>query len=71
MAGGGQSWGHVCRERSPLQRTVHILLECVLVYYCQKVIANWPTILNVSRDKYSIVNIFERHFNCFELYKDD
>ena len=34
MHGGGhawQGWGHVWQERWPLQQTVHILLECILV----------------------------------------
>ena len=36
--GGGHAWqggmhgrGHACQERRPLQRTVRIILECILV----------------------------------------
>ena len=32
MHGGGHAWwGRAWQERQPLQRTVHILLECILV----------------------------------------
>ena len=33
MAGGMHGWGHAWQERQPPQRTVRILLECILVIH--------------------------------------
>ena len=33
MAGGCTWWGSAWQERRPLQRTVRILLECILVFF--------------------------------------
>ena len=37
----GVGRGHAWQERWPLQRTVHILLECILVELCLKIYDLW------------------------------
>ena len=34
MAGEHAWWGHACQERRPLQQTLRILRECILVSGC-------------------------------------
>ena len=49
--GGHAWWGHAWQERQPLQQTLRILLECILVLqeFCKLPIKLWDACLDKIR----------------------